>query len=106
VTEREELERQVRELLTADLDYITLTNLLFQQETGLFARLGKTEEQRRELVQSELWALAQARRHELEKRDLEHFRKVVQAAQEQHPTRACGYRLEPGGKIVIQDDAA
>ena len=99
MNEREELERQVRELLTADLDYVTLTNHLFRQETGLFARLGRTEEQRRALVKSELWVLAQARRHELEKRDLERFREVVQAVEKHREPGSYVLRLEPAGPV-------
>jgi hypothetical protein len=49
MNEKEELERQIRELLTADLDSITFSNRLFQQGRGLFALLGQTEEQRREI---------------------------------------------------------
>ena len=77
MNEREELERQIRELLTADIDSITLSNRLFQQGSGLFARLGQRRNNGAKVVHSELWKLAQARLHELERSDLERFRDVV-----------------------------
>jgi hypothetical protein len=95
VNEREELERQIRELLTADLDAVTLSNKLFQQGTGLFVRLGRTEEERRGLVRSELWSLCQARLRELEKRDLERFREVVKEVEKHRPPGSYVLRLEP-----------
>jgi hypothetical protein len=98
VNEREDLERQIRDLLAADLDSVTLNNRLFQPETGLFVRLGQTAEQRRELVKSELWAQAKARLRELEARDLEHFREVVQTVEQHRPTGDYLLRLEPAGQ--------
>ncbi len=95
MNEREELERQIRELLTADLDCVSLSNRLFQQGVGLFSRLGTTEVDRRELVESELWAMAQARMHELESRDLDRFREVVRTVQQHHPAGGYALRLEP-----------
>ena len=40
--EGEEIERQIRALLTANVDSITFSNKLFHQGIGLFPRLGKT----------------------------------------------------------------
>lgn len=95
MSEREEIERQIRDLLTADLDSVTLSNKLFQQETGLFARLGQTEEQRREIVRSELWKLARARLRELEGRDLNRFREVIKAAEQHRAAVGDVSRQEP-----------
>ena len=95
MNERDELERQIRELLTADLDSVTLSNKLFQQGSGLFARLGQTEERRREIVKSELWQLAQTRLRELEKRDLGRFREVVKVVEKHRPPGTYVLRLEP-----------
>jgi hypothetical protein len=82
MNEREELESRIRELLTADIDSITLSNRLFQQGSGLFALLGQTEEQRREVVRSELWKLARERLHELERRDIDRFREVKKVVEQ------------------------
>ena len=94
MTDREEIERRIRELLTADLDSITLSNRLFQQGTGLFALLGQTEEQRREIVRSELWKQARERLNELERRDLDRFREVVKAVEQCQPSGGLNLRLE------------
>jgi hypothetical protein len=82
---KEELERQIRELLSANLDSVTLSNRLFQQGTGLFVLLGQTEQERREIVHSQLWKLARERLNELERRDLERFREVARVEQSQPP---------------------
>jgi hypothetical protein len=95
VNERDAIEAQIRELLSADLDSVTLSNKLFQQGSGLFGRLGKTEEERRTIVKSELWQLAQGRLRELEKRDLERFREVVKAVEQHRPPGSYVLRLEP-----------
>jgi hypothetical protein len=94
MNEQEELERQIRELLTVDIDSIALSNRLFQQGTGLFARLGQTEEQRKEIVRSELWKLARERLNELERRDLERFREVVKVVEHHQPPGSYFLRLE------------
>jgi hypothetical protein len=95
VNEREEIEKQIRELLAADLDSVTLSNKLFQQGTGLFPRMGQTEEQRREMVKSDLWKSAQARLRELEQRDLERFRQVVKEVEKHRAPGTYVLRLEP-----------
>jgi hypothetical protein len=92
--EREELERQIRELLSADIDSIGLSQRLFQQGTGLFALLGQSEEQRQEIVHSELWKLARARLNELERRDLERFREAVKVVERTQPPGSFLFRLE------------
>jgi len=94
MNEREELERQIHELLRADIDSISLSQRLFQQGAGLFARLGQTEEQRREIVRSELWKLAKQRLHELERRDLERFREVVKVVERHQPMGNYLFRME------------
>ncbi len=94
MNQREELESQIRELLTADIDSITLSQRLFQQGSGLFTLLGQTEEQRREVVRSELWKLSRARLHELERRDLERFRDVVKVVEQHQLPGGYTIRLE------------
>ena len=93
MNDRERIEAEIRELLSADLDAVTLSNRLFQQETGLFVRLGTTAEQRRVIVQSELWKASQARVRELEARDLERFREVVGNVEVHRPAGTYTLRL-------------
>lgn len=92
--EREQIERQIRELLTADLDAVTYSNRLFQQGTGLFARLGRTLEERRAIIQTDLFRTAHGRLRELEKRDLERFRGVVKQVEEFRAPGSYVLRLE------------
>jgi hypothetical protein len=80
--ERELVVRQIEALLTEDTDSTTLSNRLFQQGTGLFGRLGPTEEDRRGVVASDLWKRAKTRLRELEARDLERFREVAKKVEE------------------------
>jgi hypothetical protein len=77
MTDRERIEREIRDYLAALVDSVTFSNHLFQQETGLFAKLGPTLEDRKAVVQSEIWKLAQARLRELERIDLKRFRSVA-----------------------------
>ena len=77
MTERERIVQDIRDYLTAPVDSVTFSNHLFQQGTGLFARLGPTPEDRLAVVQSEIWKLAQARLRELERNDLAKFRGVT-----------------------------
>ena len=55
MTERDQIEQQIRSLIAADMDSTTFSNLLYQQGTGLFARLGPTIEERRAIIQTDLW---------------------------------------------------
>ena len=75
--EREEIERQIRALLTANVDSITFSNKLFHQGIGLFPRLGKTFEDRRSVLQLDLFRAAQMRLRELERQELERFNGVA-----------------------------
>ena len=69
--EREEIERQIRALMTADIDPVSFSNKLFHQGIGLFPRMGKTFEDRREVVKLDLFREALLRLHELERKELE-----------------------------------
>ena len=93
--ERDQIETEIRGLLTADLDAVTLSNRLYQQGTGLFVRLGTTPEERQAIVQSALWKEAQTRVRELEARDLARFREVAQKVEEHHPAGTYTLKLGP-----------
>jgi hypothetical protein len=85
MTPREQIETEIRELLATETRTTVLSNQLFQQGTGSFARLGTTEAERRELVQTELFRAAQARVRELQSRDAEALRAASEVVQEQLP---------------------
>jgi hypothetical protein len=80
MNDRERLEQEIRDLLTADLSSVEFSNRVFGQFHGLFPRLGPTEAERRVIVQSELWKQAQDRVRELERQELERRRPVRPAA--------------------------
>jgi hypothetical protein len=69
MTEREQLEAEIRQLLVTETHAIRLSNKLFSPPDGLFSRIGLplTPEQRREVAVSELFKAAQQRIQELER---------------------------------------
>jgi hypothetical protein len=77
MTTREQIEAEVRHLLATETRTTVLSNKLFQQGTGLFAQLAATEEERRALVQTELFRTALARVRELEYRDADALREAA-----------------------------
>lgn len=95
MTEREQIEQQIRNLITADMDSTTFSNLLYQQGTGLFSRLGPTVEDRQAIIQTDLWKLAQQRLRELEARDVVRFREVVKKVEEYREPGSFVLKLEP-----------
>ncbi len=82
---REQIENEIRELLNTETRTTVLSNKLFQQGTGLFGKLAATEEERRALVQTELFRTAQSRVRELQYRDAEALREAVGALRERLP---------------------
>jgi hypothetical protein len=74
MSDREQLEQEIRDLLTADLSSVEFSNRVFGQFYGLFPRLGPTEADRRAIVQTDLWKQAQNRLRELERREIERRR--------------------------------
>jgi hypothetical protein len=92
VTDRTATERQIEAALTAaDLDSVTFSNKLFGQPDGLFAALASTPDERRAVVSSDLWRRAKARLRDLERQDLDRFRKIADRVQRQQTqTTAAG----------------
>lgn len=95
MTDREAVERQIEALLTADIDAVSLSNLLYQQGTGLFGRLGPTAEDRRAILRSDLWRRARVRLRELEVRDMDRFREVAAKVAEHREPGTFVLKLEP-----------
>jgi hypothetical protein len=82
MTDRTRIEDEIRGLLTADLTSAEFSNRVFGQMDGLFPKLGPTEQDRQQIIGSDLWKRAKARLRELEQRDLE---RVRQRAVVEHP---------------------
>jgi hypothetical protein len=70
------LEDQVREVLRAEDDAISLSDKLFSP-SGLFSQMANTEGQRRVVARSGLFKQAQTRLSELQRREAEAFRRNV-----------------------------
>lgn len=81
----EEVERAIRELLATETRTTVLSNKLFQQGTGLFAQLAATEQERRVLIQTELFQTAMKRVRELQYRDADALHAAAQAVRERLP---------------------
>ena len=85
MTDRDTVEAEIRLLLTTETRTTVLSNKLFQQGTGLFARLAETEDERRVLVRSELFRAAQGRVRDLQYRDVEALREAMKVLNERLP---------------------
>jgi hypothetical protein len=97
MTEREQIEQQIRDVLATETQAIHLSNKLFQPD-GLFNRLAKTEEERRLVAQSPLFKQAQARLTVLHKKEMAEFARVVEAAQATLPGDNYLFKLEPSDR--------
>ena len=93
MTDREQIEEQIRELLASETRAIPLSNLLFQPD-GLFSRLAATEAERRVVSQSPLFRLAQKRLSELQRLEAADFGRVVRQAQAVLPDGGLWLHLE------------
>jgi hypothetical protein len=93
MTEREQIEEQIREVLAGEPRAIPLSNILFQPD-GLFSRLAHTEAERRVVAQSLLFQQAQKRLSELQRQEAAAFGRVVQQAQAARPDGGLWLHLE------------
>jgi hypothetical protein len=80
MTDRERLERQIREALVAETGAAALSEKLFSP-TGLFSALAPTEPERQVVVRSELFKQAQARFRELQHAEAAAFTRAVEQAE-------------------------
>jgi len=83
--DREQIEAEIRHLLATETRTTVLSNKLFQQGTGLFGRLWATEEEKRAVIESELFRTAMARVRELQYRDAAALSEAVKVLQERLP---------------------
>jgi hypothetical protein len=93
MTEREQIEEQIREALATEGSAILLSNRLFSPE-GLFNRLAPTQAERERVVQSSLFKQAQERLIELRKREIAEFERAVEQAQAAMPGDGLLLKLE------------
>jgi hypothetical protein len=85
MTDHEQIEEQIRNVLATETRAIPLSNQLFCPD-GLFGRLADTEAERRVVAQSPLFREAQKRLSELQRQEAAEFGRVVRQAEAAHPT--------------------
>jgi len=91
MTEKEQIEQQIREVLATETRAIPLSDRLFSPG-GLFGQLAETEAERRLLVQSPLFKEAQRRLSTLQQQEAAEFGQAVQQAA--GAVSDSGYRLK------------
>jgi hypothetical protein len=82
---RDEVEAEIRRLLATETRTVVLSNKLFQQGTGLFKFLWATEEEKRAVVESDLFREAMNRVRDLQYRDVEALREASKVLSEKLP---------------------
>ena len=93
MTEREQIEEQIRQALATESSAILLSNKLFAPG-GLFPRLGTTEEERRAVVQTPLFREALARLSELRRTEAAEFARAVEQLQASFPEGRYSFKFE------------
>jgi hypothetical protein len=94
VTERERVEQEIREILATEASAISLSKKLFSPD-GLFSKLAGTKDERREVVQTDLFKEAQRRLTILQKREAAAFSRAVQQFQDALPDGSYRLKMEP-----------
>jgi hypothetical protein len=80
MNEQEQIEEQIRAALADERHAIPLSNKLFTPD-GLFRRLARTEEERREVAQAALFRQALKRLSELQQKEAAEFGRAVRQVQ-------------------------
>ena len=91
---RDEVENTIRGLLATETRAVVLSNKLFTPE-GLFNQIAHNEQERREMVKTELWRDAQARLRELQYREADALDAASKVISERLPEGRYRIRLEP-----------
>ena len=91
---RDEVERQIRELLATETRAVTLSNKLFTPD-GLFNQIAHTQDERRAVTQTDLWREAMTRLRELQSREAEALDEATQVIRQRLPSSAYRIWLEP-----------
>ena len=79
MADRDEVERQIRDVLAAESTAISLSDKLFRPD-GLFNQIAKTEAERRALTQSPLFQEAQQRLSDLQWQEAARFAEAIRQA--------------------------
>ena len=93
MSEHQQIEQQIREILAAETHAITLSEKLFSQ-TGLFAALGRSKEERKTVVHSLLFKEAQRRFRELQNQEGDAFMRAVAQSPAAMQAGRCRIRVE------------
>lgn len=93
MTNREQIEQQIREVLASERAAVVLSDKLFGPG-GLFGRLADTKEERRAIVLSPLFKEAQRRLTEIQEVEAEEFAQAVKKAQTAVPQGEHRLKLE------------
>ncbi len=88
-----EIEKEIRRLLVEEKHAVALSNKLFSPG-GLFSQLAPTKEQRKIIVDTELFKQAQAKLSELERVDAAEFSEVAKDYLDQRKLRQAKIRIE------------
>jgi hypothetical protein len=94
VTERVQIEQHIHEILATEAGALPLSQKLFSTD-GLFSQLARTEDERRELVQTDLFKEAQRRLTILQKEEAAAFTRTVQQLHDALPNGGYRLRMEP-----------
>lgn len=94
MTERERVEQQILEILATEMSAIPLSRKLFSPD-GLFSKLARTKEERRELVQTDLFKKAQRRLTMLQQEEATAFTRTVQQLHDALPDGSYRLKMEP-----------
>lgn len=93
MTDRERIEAQIRQIITAEGSAATLSEKLFSP-TGLFNTLAPSEAERQTIVRSQLFRDAQARFRQLQISEVAAFTRAVEEAGGAFPSAGHRMKLE------------
>ena len=91
---REDVERQIRELLATETRAVTLSNKLFTPG-GLFNQIAHTQDERRAVTRTDLWRDAMVRLRELQSQEAEALDEATKVIRQRLPSAAYRIWLEP-----------
>jgi hypothetical protein len=96
MTQREQIEAQILDVLTRETQAIVLSQKLFHP-TGLFSQLAATEDERRLVAQSALFREAQRRLSDLQRQEAAAFAQTVAQVQPSLPDNSLVLQLLDAG---------
>lgn len=93
MSDRAQIENQIRELVRTETQAVRLSNLLFAPD-GLFAKLATSDSERRHIADSPLFRESLRRVSELEHAEASAFSRSVSNSFGTHPTGSALHKLE------------